>query len=294
MKLIYFVLTVHLLSGCVGLVIRELHVPALVEPFTDSIILDCKYDLEDSSLLFSDAGLVIKWFLNGESNMVYQWIPPNPPQGHGVLKHKLNLTFTITNQPYTKHRALNILRPTANLTGEYTCQVSTLYHNKDATRSALMTVHSLPSDLYLYYHHPYPFTANVSCVVIGVNPKPSIKLYFREGNNGTKHKLGEIQEHSVWTENGLHVTAWGVLNDIEIGMPPVIEFICQVSLLQYSYLERLKQVYFPGKTTTSTSPSSFNSKWNIHDMSSCCCSVLSWQCLLFSMVLVLIRLKSLH
>ena len=115
--------------------------PDLVKPSTKFVILDCNYELEDPSLSLAKVGLVVKWYLNGYSNMVYQWIPPKSPQGHGVLKDNLNLDYTITNEPYTKHRALYIINPTANFTGDYTCQVSSIIHEGDASKNALMTVH---------------------------------------------------------------------------------------------------------------------------------------------------------
>lgn len=87
-----------------------------------SVVLDCDYELSESE---SAGGLVVKWFFNNEPSPVYQWIPSKKPQDLGVLKGKLDLTWTASDHEAKKHRALHIIRPTTELTGEYTCMVST-------------------------------------------------------------------------------------------------------------------------------------------------------------------------
>lgn len=116
--------------------INELRVPKLARHGGQSVILDCNYTLEDS---INHDGLVVKWFFNDRPEPVYQWIPgQKKPQGLGILKDKLNLEYKITEDINTMHRALHILRPSAELSGEYTCVVST-FHNEDR-RSKKMLV----------------------------------------------------------------------------------------------------------------------------------------------------------
>ena len=47
------------------------------------------------------------------------------PQDLGILKGKLNLNYRASDDPHTMHRALEILQPTTQLSGEYKCKVST-------------------------------------------------------------------------------------------------------------------------------------------------------------------------
>lgn len=69
--------------------IKHIDVPYLVEVGVDSVVLDCEY----SGAMSPEAGLVVKWFFNGSSGLVYQWIPPRRPQVIGLLKGKVDLKF---------------------------------------------------------------------------------------------------------------------------------------------------------------------------------------------------------
>ena len=88
------------------------------------VVLDCDYSLDPGE---SSNGIVVKWFLNYETNPtpVYQWIPNKIPQDIGPLKGRVNLGYRATDEPSTRHRALNIINPTIELSGEYRCLVST-------------------------------------------------------------------------------------------------------------------------------------------------------------------------
>lgn len=107
-------------SECVR--IKALKVPEVIKNGTkDSIVLDCEYSYEEHEA----KGLVVKWFFKSMPSPVYQWIPTQKPQVRGILKNKVNLNFSITDDEMTKHRALQILQPTTELTGDYKCKVST-------------------------------------------------------------------------------------------------------------------------------------------------------------------------
>lgn len=82
--------------------------------------MDCDYTVRPD-----DEGLVVKWFLNGGSNAVYQWIPPKKPQALGILRNRLDLSFKINNDPKMAYRALRIINPTTDIAGDYKCFVST-------------------------------------------------------------------------------------------------------------------------------------------------------------------------
>lgn len=78
---------------CVAVNIKRIDVPALVEMGSTSVILDCEYDTQVML-----PGLVMKWFFNGASGLVYQWIPPRRPQVIGLLKGKVDLSFRISGE----------------------------------------------------------------------------------------------------------------------------------------------------------------------------------------------------
>ena len=72
--------------------IQRIEVPPLVKIGTQSVVLDCQYSTD----IATPPGLVMKWFFNGSSGLVYQWIPPLKPQVIGLLKGKVDLDFRIS------------------------------------------------------------------------------------------------------------------------------------------------------------------------------------------------------
>ena len=110
-------------------------VPSLITPNISSVTLDCHYQLDEVSMKIKETGLIVKWYLNGV-NMIYQWIPPNPPQAHGVLRGKLQGS---SEDPYNKHVSLTLVKPTANLSGNYTCHIATWLEEAQQTKP--MVVH---------------------------------------------------------------------------------------------------------------------------------------------------------
>ncbi|KAK7575776.1 hypothetical protein V9T40_012062 [Parthenolecanium corni] len=114
-----------LAMGAHSVSITDLRVPPYVKNGTNNAaILDCLYSLrpEEQS---ADSGLVVKWFFNKSPNPVYQWIHNQKPQGLGVLKGRLWLDYRASDNNATAYRALYILNPTVELSGEYKCIVST-------------------------------------------------------------------------------------------------------------------------------------------------------------------------
>lgn len=103
--------------------ITELRVPTFVKNGTKAAILDCVYSLRTEEQT-SDSGLVVKWFFNSPSP-VYQWIHNQKPQGLGILKNRLQLDYRASDNNATAYRALYIINPTVELSGEYKCLVST-------------------------------------------------------------------------------------------------------------------------------------------------------------------------
>ncbi|KAG8306220.1 hypothetical protein J6590_052657 [Homalodisca vitripennis] len=123
----------HAPCGGEGLKIKEIKVPDVVLNGTKPVVLDCDYVLDDPS------GLVVKWFFNNHPAPVYQWIFKQKPQVLGVLKGKINLNYRATNEDSTMYRAIEIITPTMDLSGEYKCLVSTF--DKEVSKSKKMVVY---------------------------------------------------------------------------------------------------------------------------------------------------------
>lgn len=117
--------------------ISSLKVPEAVRNGSESgAILDCLYTLNPKELS-KNSGLVVKWFFNRSPNPVYQWIHNQKPQDAGILKGRLKLDYKASNNHSSMYRALYIIKPTIELSGEYKCLVST-YHDEDFSKKTMI------------------------------------------------------------------------------------------------------------------------------------------------------------
>lgn len=99
----------------------------------EHLILDCEYEIDPD-----EKGFVLKWLYNGKP--IYQWIPPvRSPYGFKATGQHINLTYTISDEPMHKHRALALIRPLKNFTGEYACSVSS-YHSDDMQSARMVMI----------------------------------------------------------------------------------------------------------------------------------------------------------
>lgn len=102
--------------------IHQIKVPKFVENGTDSaVVLDCIYTLKPET----DRHLVVKWFFNDDPEPIYQWIVQfdsrHVPQR---FDGRINLNYQANHTDrYQRYRALNLIRPTVDLTGRYSCHV---------------------------------------------------------------------------------------------------------------------------------------------------------------------------
>ena len=116
--------------------ITNLWVP---EPFQEgtrsSVLLDCDYNYTEADR----ESLEVKWYFRQGLNPIYQWVPPNPPQVISpIFRDKIVPYFEINQDPFSKHRALNIGNITSDLSGLYSCRVSTI--NSDSFKSKQLTI----------------------------------------------------------------------------------------------------------------------------------------------------------
>ena len=117
--------------------IRELSVPSVVELGSENILLDCDFDYDEAEKVQLD----IKWYFNSEPSPFYQWVPEkmSRPQiiGDKFRKH-VDLDFVVHDRDSHKaHRALLLKKPTTELSGVYTCKVST-FISEDIRRKRMI------------------------------------------------------------------------------------------------------------------------------------------------------------
>ncbi|KAJ8922099.1 hypothetical protein NQ315_004031 [Exocentrus adspersus] len=164
--------------------ITELKGPDSIEyGSTEEIILDCNFEAE------KERDLEVKWFYNGDTEVVYQWVPDSHKPGYamGRLKGRIDLDYSATNDSNTRYRALKIFNVTTDLTGNYTCKVSS-FDSEDSETKQLIIYTPARSGLDLVLLEE---DQTVICTVYGVFPKPELKLYLT-GENDTKLDVDEI------------------------------------------------------------------------------------------------------
>ncbi|CAK1600948.1 unnamed protein product [Parnassius mnemosyne] len=228
-----------LCSKCVGVNIRKIEVPALVEVGTESVVLDCQYNID---IVSPRIGLVMKWFFNGSQGLVYQWIPPMRPQFIGLLKGKVDVNFKISDDPLQAHRAIKIQNPTTDLSGNYTCVVSTFLEEDRQTRT--MLVYSTAQNFEFVQEKKYVFLVTLICSAENLYPKPVMSILSK--GVPLKQALTEMKMNS-W---GLYsVTTTAVVHDDDVARP-MEEFVCMLSLPPANYTRNKTTVYYPGLMPT--------------------------------------------
>lgn len=97
----------------------------------DDLVLDCIYEVENED------GLEIKWFYDDQQ--IYQWIPRlSNPRGLGKLSSHIDLKYKATDKEDDMYRALRIKNLTLDLSGNYTCKVSSYYNEQTKTRKLII------------------------------------------------------------------------------------------------------------------------------------------------------------
>nr|XP_037279136.1 uncharacterized protein LOC119172208 [Rhipicephalus microplus] len=203
---VWMLLCIIAIRTASGVQIVRLSVPTWVENGTeDSVLLDCEYAYTERD----DSQLVVKWFLNDDPKPIYQWIPELETRHVSQrLKGRLNTDFTVTANHFTKFRALNLLRPTTELSGRYSCHVTS--HSSQDQKSQLMTVYARPKHFVFNYSRAAEESATTFvCEATGAFPLPTLSLYqLDEGSSASlprRHALAPTQRVTP-RQDGSYVT----------------------------------------------------------------------------------------
>ncbi|XP_050309507.1 uncharacterized protein LOC126745607 isoform X2 [Anthonomus grandis grandis] len=225
--------------------INRLRVPEIVK-HGNQAILDCDFTMDAS-----ENDLVLKWYFN--KSLVYQWIPGTKkrPQSLGVLKDRVNLEYQASVDANSIHRALHILSIGPDLSGNFTCSVSTLESEDEKTKSMLVLVSEKYFELKrLKADEGY---IRVQCRADGIFPKPVMSLHSQQRPipeaDVMARQLGYLYE----------VSAQVTLPELERAE----EFSCKLHIPQANYTTRRETVFYPGASNAITS-----SKWLILTISS--------------------------
>ncbi|XP_050530077.1 uncharacterized protein LOC126899326 isoform X2 [Daktulosphaira vitifoliae] len=227
-----------------GVTLTELRVPTSVMAGVKSgVVLDCLYTLRPKSI-----GLVVAWYFNNSARPVYQWIPGQKPLSIGVFRHRANLDYRASDNNETMHRALHIINPTIELTGDYRCVVST-YHDEDFMIKR-MIVYSPEKKFEVYQKRVNNDTLRVTCMASGVFPLPKLTLF----NNSVTEKQSYALANSRYDVNRLKDGYYEVIISVlinEYDIEPQSSLDCELKIPDTPYVKRKTFVYFQDSNTAS-------------------------------------------
>ncbi|XP_018324768.1 uncharacterized protein LOC108736721 [Agrilus planipennis] len=223
-----FLFALGTLKTAASLKIRNLQVPEITE-FGSPVVLDCDYTWDD----LKDDGLVVKWFFNNGRTPIYQWITNKKPQALGILKGRLNLEYSASQNQNSKHRALHITKPAPELSGDYTCSVSSFNDEDSRTKSMLVFVPG--RSLNLRQERSGENLIRVYCTAEGVFPIPEMTLLQGES---------EINDSVVTIEKKGGLYNIKAFTDLP-RLASAKEFSCELRIPQANYTVRKEAVYYP-------------------------------------------------
>lgn len=228
--------------------ILHLSVPKWVENGTeDSVLLDCVYNVNRE-----DEHLVIKWFLNDDPQPIYQWIPElNKRFVSNRLKDRINLDFSLSNgNGFTKFRALNLVRPTTELSGRYSCHVMSLAGQD--SESKLMTVYAPPKRFDFTFKRVSEHVTRLTCEADGVFPQPTLFLYQSSGRDPVSRPVASAPPHTAVADaagGGYHVRLTHALDSRTMDASGHVEYVfeCVLAIPETNFRQQRRLEFEPGR-----------------------------------------------
>ncbi|KAG8201667.1 hypothetical protein JTE90_012733 [Oedothorax gibbosus] len=224
--------------------IRRLSVPRWIQNGTEeSVVLDCEYAYNEN-----DLRLVVKWFFDENTEPVYQWIPElSNRHVSGVLKNRLDTDFAVnTADFYSRYRAIRIRRPSTELSGKYTCLVTSLAGQD--SREQVMTVFVPANEFELSYTEMSDSSVNVTCEAQGLFPLPVLRLFLGSSNGSPPVTVTDARHVSRRKPSGaFDVALYRTFSASELsknGASSVFE--CSLELPGTNYARAKRIAYYPG------------------------------------------------
>ncbi|GAB6028138.1 hypothetical protein CHUAL_002352 [Chamberlinius hualienensis] len=241
-SIIVFISSIALFSSCTGVKINELRIPgAIANGTVPFAVLDCDftYDIRDLP------SLVVKWFLNSNPQPVYQWIPPQKPQALGPLSHRLDLDYQASEDNYTMHRALKIIQPTYELSGDYRCQVSSFEGEDD--KWGTFVIYAAATFVKIDYRSAGNDLVNISCVATGLYPKPTAEMVVIKGRKQSRNSVPSTTIINQSSTGLYTISLHRIFEERKLSAETVFECDFSIPSTDYSVYDRL--TYYPGAVT---------------------------------------------
>ncbi|XP_050737533.1 uncharacterized protein LOC127009001 isoform X3 [Eriocheir sinensis] len=159
----------------------------------------------------------------------------------GVLKGRVNLDYPATKDKYSRHRALELLRPTTDLSGYFTCRVSSFHDEKFTSKK--MIVYAPATSMNLTYSRPVPGQVNISCEAHGIFPEPSLMLSSTSTHHGRTNVPAEVE--AVEGEEGYSVYLEAMVEDSSLHHETLFECVLHIPETEYRIHREI--IYMPGE-----------------------------------------------
>ncbi|XP_035786985.1 uncharacterized protein LOC118464032 isoform X3 [Anopheles albimanus] len=230
-----------LLGVCSAVKIINLKVPSTylldqTSKTPDPLILDCEYEVDEN-----EKGFVLKWLLDNQP--VYQWIPSKNPFPFQSFKNRVDTSYVVSQEHMHKHRAMAIIKPLANFTGEYMCTVQT-YSGIDR-KSAKLKIIVRESKFDLSYYLNGDGYITVDCHARDISPLPKLQIRINDELFTTDNLK------SVRGENGLYnASISGRIRKDQLESPATIE--CLLSIPETNYNKRRSTTYYDPEAPSSS------------------------------------------
>ncbi|XP_043206522.1 uncharacterized protein LOC122372909 [Amphibalanus amphitrite] len=236
------------LQGAQAVKITELSVPSTVlNGSVNSIVLDCLYALESPNNTAS--GLVVKWYHNRSPAPVYQWIPGYPPQAFGILRGRVNLGHVISNDPQMRHRAIQLVHPRPELSGEFTCKVSTWSGVDTATKR--MTIYAPVKSMSISSSRSKAHHMTLTCQAEGMYPEPEVSIVLQH-SHAERERLRGLQVTKTLVDGAYSVKVTKDLDEREVPVHCLIH--CELILPNTGYKVAEKIPHIRGAPSRSSTP----------------------------------------
>jgi len=206
---------------------------------TPLVVLDCQYSVPEGQA----AGLVVKWYKNSNPRPVYQWIAGSSPQALGPLAGRLDLRYTISPEPLRGHSALAFVSPTTELSGNYTCVVST--YLAEASASGTLLIYAPAHEFHFNLSRPSYRRVSTACVAQGLFPEPELRLHRTDVATGRNVPINsKIRKVFDPATSRYTVSAESSMHSLEL--EGKTEFVCRISIPGTQYSVEETKIYYTG------------------------------------------------
>ncbi|XP_031622373.1 uncharacterized protein LOC116340193 [Contarinia nasturtii] len=177
-----------IITVCNAVNITDFNVPSHYviedEENPDSLILDCAYESVPG-----EEGIVLKWYLNG--TLIYQWIPDKSVHAFTHIKPFIDTNYTASDNALQRHRALAIIKPMKNMTGEYTCEIGSYKNDDKRSKHLQMIVPETDFKLNVAEHTDNEDALSIECIAKNIYPEPKLTILPDTGKFVSKSRYDD-------------------------------------------------------------------------------------------------------